>query len=90
MPNGVPIAMPECMQSGSCAICEQLMQNMRESLARHMQAVARLQDAAIHNDPGMRAAMDAVRREASDSREEAFRAFAEHLLTHSRKANAAT
>jgi len=66
------------------------MQNMRESLARHMQAVARLQDAAIHNDSSMRAAMEAVRRESSDSREEAFRAFADHLLTHSRQAQAAT
>jgi hypothetical protein len=65
------------------------MQNMRESLSRHMQAVARLQDAAIHSDGSMRAAMEAVRRESSDSREDAFRAFADHLLTHSQKGRAA-
>jgi len=66
------------------------MQNMRESLSRHMQAVVRLQDAAIRSDSSMRAAMEAVRREASDSREEAFRAFADHLLTHGEQAKAAT
>jgi hypothetical protein len=65
------------------------MQAMRDTLSRQMQAVARLQDAAIHNDTRMRAALDAVRRESSHSREEAFRAFADHLLTHSQKGQTA-
>jgi hypothetical protein len=64
------------------------LEAMRQALARHMQAIARLQDAAIQNDSQMRNALEAVVREARESRESAFQDFRKHLLEH--RANAAT
>ena len=70
------------MGSAPCAECERLTGLIRDALSRHLQAVARLQDADTIDETPFRDALAAVLREARRSREEAFDSYRRHLLNH--------
>jgi hypothetical protein len=64
------------------------MHAMRETLSHYLQTVSAFQDAAIHDDITMEVATGTALRDARVSRENAFQAFANHLLNHNRAARA--
>jgi ribosomal 50S subunit-associated protein YjgA (DUF615 family) len=70
------------MSATPCPECQRLTDQIGEALSRHLQAVARLQDATTINETPLRAALAAVLREARRSREEAFERYRLHLLNH--------
>ena len=73
------------MPIGDCQVCRNLLLDAGRAIVAHLQAVSRLEESVIESPGKNIASIEAAALESGLTRENAVRAYEEHVATHTAK-----